>query len=135
MTTEEMSDASRASDKGLVLADEGDALADEGSVLADVRRALGRSATVRPEPLEPFVEASAEGEAATSREELVERFSFEASAVGTHVYRANSVEELAGRVARVCADADVREVALSGAEIFAEMNLSARLAAHGLSSF
>src|SRR2546423_2455704 len=108
---------------------------DQGRVLADVRRALGRSATVRPEPLEPFVEASAEGEAATSREELVERFAFEASAVGAHVHRANSVGELAGAVARVCADADVREVALSGATLFAELDLSARLAAHGLSSF
>src|SRR2546423_15125929 len=111
MTTEEMSDASRASDKGLVLtdearvlADEGDALADEGSVLADVRRALGRSVTARPEPLEPFVEMSAEGEAETTREELLARFTFEASAVGTHVHRANAVEELTECVARVCAD-------------------------------
>jgi L-lactate dehydrogenase complex protein LldG len=42
---------------------------------------------------------------------------------------------LAGAVARVCSDAGAKEVALSGAEIFAEMNFSARLAAHGLSSF
>ena len=128
MTTEEMSNASRASDKGRVLAD-------EGRVLADVRRALGRSETVRPEPLEPFVETSAEGEAETSCEELIARFTFEASAVGAHVHRANSVEELADTVARICADADMKEVALSGAEIFAESDLNARLAANGLSSF
>src|SRR5437868_4030534 len=121
MRTEEMGDASRASDKG--------------RVLADVRRALGRSATVRPEPLEPFVETSAEGVAETTCEELTARFTFEASAVGARLHRANSVEELAGTLARICADADVKEVSLSGAEIFAEMNLGARLAAHGLSSF
>ena len=142
MTTEEMSDASRAShqghvldDEGRVLDNEGRVLDDEGRVLAEVRRALGRSATVRPEPLEPFVETSAEGGAGEAGEELIARFTFEASAVGAHVHRANSVEELAGAVARVCADADVKEVALSGAEIFAESDLNARLAAHGLSSF
>jgi len=130
-----MSDASRASDKGRVFADDERVLADEGRVLDAVRRALGRSETARPDPLEPFDETNAEGEAETSREELIARFTFEAGAVGSHVHRADSVGELTDTVARVCADADVKEVALSGAELFAELNLSARLAAHGLSSF
>ena len=72
-------------------------------MLADVRRALGRTVTVRPAPLEPFVEPLA----ADDVEALVERFSTELNAVVGNVYRLMSdklqfVEELATGIADIC---------------------------------
>src|SRR5436309_13123670 len=107
MRTEEMSDASRAShqghvlyDEGRVLDNEGRVLDDEGRVLAEVRRALGRSATVRPEPLEPFVETSAEDGAGEAGGELIAGLPCEASGRGAHVQRPDTVGRLAGGGAR-----------------------------------
>ena len=105
---------------------------EQGRVLAEVRRALGRSETVMPPPLEPFVEATAEAPS----DELLARFNREVNAVGGRVYRASSVEEAAALVVRICEGAEVvAEVALSDAALLAEMNLSARLAARRLPSF
>jgi L-lactate dehydrogenase complex protein LldG len=104
---------------------------DQGGVLADVRRALGRSETTRPAPLEPFVESVVE----ESPEEVVGRFETEASAVGALVHHAASVEEAAALVARLCAEAGVKDVALSDAPLLDEMNLRARIAAHSMNAF
>ena len=106
-------------------------LAAQGGVLAEVRRALGRTETVRPEPLEPFVEDEVE----VSVEELVTRFNAEANAVGTHVHRVTSERDAAALVARICAEAGGGEVALSGSPLIAELSLVERLASGGLSSF
>ncbi|HEX6183287.1 MAG TPA: lactate utilization protein [Pyrinomonadaceae bacterium] len=100
-------------------------------VLAQVRRALGRAETVRPEPLEPFVERADD----IGADELVARFTAELSAVGAHVHRAASESEAAAFVARVCAEAGAGEVALSGSPLVAELGLAAGLAARGLQSF
>jgi L-lactate dehydrogenase complex protein LldG len=105
--------------------------ADQGRVLADVRRALGRSATVSPPPLEPFLGPAA----AAKPEELIARFTDEARAVGAQVYRVSSPAEAAALIAKVCADAGVSEAALSDAPLIAETELCAQLAARGLPSF
>jgi L-lactate dehydrogenase complex protein LldG len=110
---------------------EGSRLSDQGSVLADVRRALGRSATTRPAPLEPFVEGVAE----ESPEDIAERFETEASAVGALVHHAPSVGEAAALVARICAEAGVKDVALSDSPLLDEMNLCAQVAAHSMNAF
>ncbi|MFL6210095.1 MAG: lactate utilization protein C [Pyrinomonadaceae bacterium] len=104
---------------------------EQEQVLADVRRALGRSETIRPAPLEPFVEARTEETGA----ELDARFTGEATAVGAQVHRASSAEEAVALVARICQAARVREVALSGAPLLTEMDVRAQLAARGLPAF
>ena len=121
----EMSVSSETSELSEVLR-----LSDQGSVLADVRRALGRSATTRPAPLEPFVEGVVE----ESPEEIVERFETEASAVGALIHHAPSVGEAAALVARICVEAGVKEVALSDAQLLDEMNLCAQVAAHSVNA-
>jgi L-lactate dehydrogenase complex protein LldG len=103
---------------------------EQGRVLADVRRALGRSAPTRPAPLEPFVESVVE----ESPEETVGRFETEASAVGALVHRAPSVGEAAALAARICAEAGVKEVALSDSPLLDEMNLRAQVAAHSMNA-
>lgn len=105
-------------------------LSDQGGVLADVRRALGRSAATRPTPPEPFVESAAE----ESPGEIVERFETEASAVGALVHHASSVEEAAMLVARICAEAGVKEVAFSDSPLLNEMNLRAQIAARSMNA-
>lgn len=107
---------------------------DQGQVLADIRRALGRTVTVRPEPLEPFIESLA----AEDVEALVARFSKELSAVVGNVYRLESgkdefVEELANGIADICRTAGVTRVALSGASALAALDLASLLTARGLS--
>jgi L-lactate dehydrogenase complex protein LldG len=104
---------------------------DQGRVIADVRRALGRRETARPAPLEPFVESIAE----ESPEVTVTRFQAEAGAVGAVVYHAPSAEAAASLVVRLCAEAGAKDVALSDAPLLSEMNLCARIAAHSLSAF
>ena len=106
-------------------------IAEQGRVLADVRRALGRSETIRPAPLEPFIEARAEETCA----ELCARFITEATAVGAQVHRASSAEEAVALVARICQEARVSEVALSCALLLTEMDLRAQLVARGLPAF
>ena len=109
---------------------------DQAQVLADIRRALGRTVTARPAPLEPFVEASVVEDV----EALITRFSNELTAVGGHVYRLVSdkvqfIEELATGVAEICRSAGATKVALSGSSSLAEIGLAGQLIARGLSAF
>src|SRR6185295_20132020 len=111
-------------------------ISDQGQVLADIRRALGRSVTVRPEPLEPFVEPLAMDDS----EALVARFSTELNAVSGNVYRLMSdklqfVDELATGIAEICHSTNVTKIALSGSSWLAEIGLSDQLKARNLSSF
>src|SRR5262245_60986941 len=98
----------------------------QSNVLADVRRALGRSKAVKPVPLEPFIEATAEGE----RLDLIARFIEELIAVSASVHRANNSEEVGSLIAQICGEAKDSKVALSGSPLLREMNLPAHLAAH-----
>ncbi len=101
----------------------------QGRVLDDIRRALGRSETVKPAPLEPFIETRIEED----REELLARFIHEATVVGGVVYRAHKVEEVGALIAQICEGAPSLDVALSGSSLLLEINLSAQLAALHLS--
>jgi len=108
----------------------------QNSVLDDVRRALGRTVTARPVPLEPFIEP----QETDDTEQLVTRFSNELTAVGGHVYRLTSgdaqiVAELAGGIAEICLAAEGRRVALSGSSLLAEIDLAVHLLSRGLSPF
>ena len=109
---------------------------DQGQVLADIRRALGRTVTVRPAPLEPFLEPWA----AEDVEALVARFSTELNGVSGNVYRLESdnsrfVEELAAGIADICHSSGVTKVALSGSSLLTELDLRSQLTAGGLSVF
>jgi L-lactate dehydrogenase complex protein LldG len=103
--------------------------AGQGRVLDDIRRALGRSETVKPAPLEPFVETKVE----EGSEELLARFIREVTAVGALVYRAQKGEEVGALITQICAGAGSSDVALSGSSLLLEMNLSAQLTALHLS--
>jgi len=109
---------------------------DQGQVLADVRRALGRSVSVRPEPLAPFVEPSV----AVGLEALVARFRAELTAVVGHVYRLMSddgrlAEELAGVIAEICHSHNLTKLALSGSSLLSQGDLAQQLEARRLSVF
>ena len=108
---------------------------DQNGVLADVRRALGRSTTVPPVPLQPFIEPSI----TIGLGELIARFTEEATAVRATVYLVSDklkfVEEIGALVARICHTAGATEVAVSDSGFIAEMNLPAQLAAQGFSIF
>ena len=109
---------------------------DQSQVLADIRRALGHTVTVRPAPLEPFVEPLA----ADDVEALVERFSIELNAVVGNVYRLVSdklqfVEELATGIADICHSSGVTRLAFSGSSMLADLELAKHLTARGLSVF
>jgi L-lactate dehydrogenase complex protein LldG len=103
--------------------------ADQGRVLDDIRRALGRSETVKPAPMEAFLETTA----VEDGEELLARFIREVTAVGGLVYRAQKGEELGALIAQICRAAAIPDVAVSGSSLLLEMNLAAQLAAHNLS--
>ena len=105
--------------------------AGQAGVLAEVRRALGHTQTVRPEPLEPFVEEPAESRV----EELIARFTAELRAVGGQAHRVISEGEAAALVARICAEAGGGGVGLSGSPLIAELGLAAALATGGLAPF
>jgi L-lactate dehydrogenase complex protein LldG len=102
----------------------------ENNVLDDVRRALGRTATLRPAPLEPFIEATAEAVGS----DLAVRLIREAAAVGVHVHSLRGVDETIERVGEICA-AGGGEVALSGAALLAAIDFQSALVARGLSTF
>ena len=107
----------------------------QSQVLDDVRRALGRTRTLAPTPLDLFVEESV----ATSTEEVVERFTLELTKVAGHVYRVPAdnfefAEQVAALVTKICSSSTT-EVALSGGTAIAEMKLAERLSARGLSHF
>jgi L-lactate dehydrogenase complex protein LldG len=102
----------------------------ENNVLDDVRRALGRTATLRPAPLERFIECAAE----TVGSDLALRLTCEAAAVGVHVHSLRGVDETIERVGEICA-AVGGEVALSDAEFLSAIDLRSALTARGLSTF
>ncbi|MGH9879936.1 MAG: LutC/YkgG family protein [Pyrinomonadaceae bacterium] len=92
-------------------------------VLDDVRRALGRSETLTPLPLGPFVDPPLEEEGTT----LVNRFTAEAVSLGCKVYQVDTVKALADRVAEICTEAGAREIVLSDAVLLQELSLSSKL--------
>ena len=98
------------------------------TVLDDVRRALGRTESKKPEPLEPFVEIAAEEDT----DELLARFIAEATAVGVRFYEAANGDEVGEVVAQICGAAGVADVALSGSSELAAWGLARRLAARRL---
>lgn len=126
----------------------------QGSVLHDVRRALGRSTTLSPAPLEPFIEPTTKANVP----ELVKRFTEEATAVRAKVYlmsdklqfvaadgpdqsatqpidKLKFVGQVVDQLVEICAENKSQEIALSGAELFAEMNLTSELDARGFTTF
>jgi len=104
-------------------------------VPADVRRALGRAASEAPPPLEPFVEPTVQ----VDRHELVARFTAEATAVRAQVHlmsdKLKFVAQMVERITEICAASRGQEIALSGAEIFAELDLASALGARGFPTF
>jgi len=106
-------------------------ISDPNGVLAEVRRALGRSTTGPPVPLQPFIETSIE----TSVSELIARFTQEATAVRAQVYRMSDKLQLVARIGEICRAVGATEVALSDSGFIAEMNLPEQLAAQGFSVF
>jgi L-lactate dehydrogenase complex protein LldG len=121
----------------------------QSSVLDDVRRALGRSATLSPKPLEHFIEPTIKADV----HELITRFTAEATAVRAQVHRVSDkfqsvadgeeqsttqpVEKLkcVGQITEICAAYKGQEIALSVNQLFAETNLTSALAAQGFSTF
>jgi L-lactate dehydrogenase complex protein LldG len=127
--------------------------ADQNRVLDDVRRALGRTSTVPPVPLQPFIEPTVKSDVG----ELIARFTEEATAVRARVYLmsdklqfvADGAEnsatagidkpKFAGRVgeliSEICRATGATEVAVSDSGLIAKMDLQENLAAQGLSVF
>jgi L-lactate dehydrogenase complex protein LldG len=127
--------------------------ANQNAVLDEVRRALGRTTTVAPVPLPPFIEPSLKLDAS----ELIARFTEEATAVRANVYlvsdilqsvadgeenptasgiaRLKFVGQVEELVAGICRTAGANEVAISESALMAEMDLAARLATQGFSVF
>jgi L-lactate dehydrogenase complex protein LldG len=102
----------------------------QDSVLDDVRRALGRSATTAPVPLEPFIEPTVQ----VDLSELIARFIEEATAVRANVHRVSDKLQYVDKLAEICAENKGQEIALSGAELFTEIDLAAAFAARGFST-
>jgi L-lactate dehydrogenase complex protein LldG len=103
----------------------------QDGVLDDVRQALGRSASVAPLPLDPFIEPTVQVDLA----ELIARFTAEATAVRAQVYRVSDKLQFVAQIAEICAAFQGQEIALSGAEIFADMDFTSALVAQGFSTF
>ena len=103
---------------------------ERSSVLDDVRRALGRTATLHPTPLEHFIEAAAE----TAGTDLPARLTREANAVGVHVHSRRGIDEAIECLGEICATGS-GEVALSDAEFLSAIDLRSALTARGLSTF
>lgn len=103
---------------------------DQSSVLDDVRRALGRTATMAPEPLESFVEPTIKADVT----ELITRFTEEATAVRAQVHRVSDKPQFVDKLAEICAADKGHEIALSKAELFAEIDLGSMLIARGFST-
>ena len=107
----------------------------QNGVLDDVRRALGRSTTVPPVPLDPFIEPLYKAEPG----ELIARFTEEATAVRAMVYLMSDKLKFVGQigvlVAEICHTAGAKEVALSDSGLISEMNLHDQLTRQGLAVF
>ena len=102
---------------------------DQNSVLDDVRRALGRTATWPPKPLEGFIEPTIKADAL----ELITRFTEEATAVRAQVHRVSDKLQFVDKLAEICAADRGHEIALSKTELFAEIDLGSELIARGFS--
>jgi len=122
-------------------------------VLDDVRRALGRSKSVPAVPLQPFIEPINKANFGNP----IGRFTEEATAVRAQVHylsdklqsvansgvestmrpidQAELVENITEQIAEICSAYKGKEIALSGAQLFAEMNLTSKLGARGFSTF
>jgi L-lactate dehydrogenase complex protein LldG len=89
------------------------------AVLSDVKRALGRSETVVPTPLPPFVD--------TNPRELtgdaLRRFTDEATMLGCNVVCIESEEAIAETILRICRAAEVSNIVISGAALLASLKL------------
>lgn len=107
----------------------------QNGVLDDVRRALGRSTTVPPVPLDPFIESLDKAEPG----ELIARFTEEATAVRAMVYlmpdKLKLVGQIGALVAEICHTAGAKEVAVSDSGLISEMNLPEHLTRQGLAVF
>lgn len=103
---------------------------DQSSVLDDVRRALGRTATVPPEPLAGFCEPTIKADVT----ELITRFTDEATAVRAQVHRVSDKLHFVDKLAEICAANKDDELALSKSELFTEMDLGPMLNARGFST-
>jgi len=122
---------------------------DQHTVLDSVRSALGRDSTVTPAPLDPFIEVEDKADVG----ELISRFTQEAEAVRTQVHllsdklqfvadggeqavdKLKFVGQVIEHIAEICAERKGQEIALSGAQLFAEIDLPSALAARGLAAF
>jgi len=103
--------------------------ANQISVLEDVRGALGRTAPVVPEPLEPFTETLDEA----GPDSILERFTREVQAVRGAVHVSN-IGNLFDTILEICANGS-GEVALSGASLLNDLELGAKLTAQGQITF
>ncbi len=126
---------------------------DPNGVLDSVRRALGRSTTAAPVPLEPFNELAGETDGA----ELIARFTEEATAVRAKVYLMSAklqfgadggdqsvtqpidklefAGQIVEQIAEICAVHSESEIALAGAEVLSEIDLGSALATRRFSIF
>jgi len=107
----------------------------QNGVLDDIRRALGRSTTVPPISLDPFIEPGTK----TDVGELVAHFTEEATAVRAQVHYMSDKLKLVGQVgalvAEICRSVGATEVALSDSALIAEMNLQEQLGTQGFTIF
>ena len=83
------------------------------AVLNDVKRALGRSETVIPTALPPFVDLTV-GEPTA---DLLQRFIEEATALGCNAVCIESEEAIGETVLKICRTAEVSNIVISGTEI------------------
>lgn len=98
-------------------------------VLDDVRRALGRTATVIPDRLEPWVVTAA----TPDRDSILEKFIHEVQAVRGSV-QVVAKSQLPPTILGIQGDTP-GEIAVSGSPLLRELGLSAHLAANGLTVF
>ncbi len=95
------------------------------SVLESVRRALGRTATVAPVPLEDFAPARVE----SSPESVLERFVYEVELVRGSVHICE-LRDLISTILEIH-PAGGGEVAISGSPLFSELEVQTKLEANG----
>jgi L-lactate dehydrogenase complex protein LldG len=100
-------------------------------VLDEIRRALGRTVTAAPQPLPPFIEPRTTIET----NELIDRFTAEATAVGAHIHLAANETRCVELIAEICSTAGSAELATSGSDFIARLNLVDRIGPHGLAVF
>jgi len=104
---------------------------DQTGVLEDVRRALGRTAPMAPALLESFIEPAEPG----APDELIARFTAEATAVRANVQLVSDKLQIVDKIVEICTASKGQEIALSATELFAQMSLTSTLGARGFSTF